>query len=921
MTRLPTAPSCSGLLTALATLACLGCLAPAALAAPCDTSQSTPGCDDPAVEACVCAFDSYCCSTKWDGICVSEAESDCSGAPCTVPTPEPGCADPAVEACVCALEPFCCDAEWDSGCVQIANMACDAPIEIQLPDPGFIYIDPWCGTVTSAVCTDEAFLDTGCGATLLDQVAADPNHICHAAVQAAAEAATAEIADGQTPVSVLRVAVTDSAGNTSSPSSPTQTVDAYRETSEGDDAGVVAKAFWMPATTVFGAFQRSLFNQNGGKVASCSEYAYEKYYDISRFEDAMDQAGDDYRSIFQTAYGHWWLRTSVATRVMKYGALYRKVGGQVDAPVLATAPQPKNAFFDLPPMVRLSLEVDFDKASDGKTSSKTTKTSSKSTKTAFDTSAFGAFQFELIPVWTWLDKLIDQPELQDFEWHAKKAVILADQGIIDEELAFYEHKQEQFRQLVTLAETALVELNNALQTCAFVAEDEQFVDLEEQLINPLLVFQSNVVGTCSMDQLVGRFDTARARMNAVEWALRDAHTLGCLNANTAHCDWSPKMFVEAARALPHAERHADYTACVEASNGDFSQLAWYQFPGYEPNDPPIVAWASYDDDTVEVDAFIDNFDAWVIGFIDWFADQGFVGEDGKPRLGKSYTSAAAAGNEWFGVDYGLHFAWEIQNVGEDDQCEVDLRFDGGFDATASVLTADLELAHVDVEIQGVDEGHFTLTLLGEEIFDPEWFDDSADAQGVDTTWNIVGGAWEEGQTQQLASTTFTVAGVPVRIGAGVSGQIGLDHSVDLAFDQSCDDFGIHLTGHFEPRAKLDGYATLSVDYGIAEAGIKGQVNIIHASLPTHTDLAVVAPDGDLSQLALTMESDANLVLRTLDGRVAVFAELLWSTWEKTIFTWSGLREDIELFDLDYELPLHILRSACGRGLFCPTEGS
>lgn len=880
MIRLPTLPSCSGLLTALATVVWLG---PAALAAPCDTSQSTPGCDDPATEACVCAFDSYCCTTRWDSICVSEAATDCSGATCTVPTLEPGCGDPVIE----------------------------------IVDPGFIYIDPWCGTVTAASCTDEAFLGTGCGATLMSQVAANPAHTCHAAVQAAAEAATAEIAAGQDPVSVLRVAVTDSAGNTSTPSSPTQKVAAYREPSEGDAAGVVAKAFWQPKTTLLGAIQRYLFNQNGGQVASCSEYAYEKYYDISLFEDAMDQAGDDYRAIFQTAYGPWWQRTSIASRVMKYGNLYRKVGGKVVAPVLAKTPQPKNAFFDLPSLVRLSLEVEADKAQDAKSTKPTT--TKDGVKTAFDTSGFGPFDFELIPVWTWLEGTIDQPELRDFEWHADKAAVLAGQQMLDEELAFYEHKQEQFRQLVTLAETALVELNNALQTCAFVAEDQPFVDLEEQLINPLFTLQAATVGTCSGDQLAGRFETARARMGAVEWALREAHTLGCLDPNKAHCDWSPKMFVEAARALPHAERQADYTACVEASHGDFGQLAWYQFPGYEPNDPPIAPWASYDDDTVHVDAFIVEFDAWVIGFIDWFADQGFADAGGKPRLGKSYTSAASAGNDWFGVDYGLHFAWEIQNVGEDDQCEVDLRFDGAFDASASVLTADLELAQVDVEVQGVDEGHFTLTLLGEEIFDPEWFDDSADAQGVDTTWNIVGGAWEEGHTQELANTVFTVAGVPVRIGAGVAGQIGLDHSVDLTFDPSCDDFGIHLTGHFEPWAKIDGYATLSVDYGLVEAGIKGQVNIIHASLPTHTDLAVEAPDGDLSQLALTMEADAKLVLRTLDGRVAVFAELLWNTWEKTLFTWSGLREDFELFDLDYELPLHILRSACGRGLFCPTE--
>ena len=31
-----------------------------------------PGCNDPTIEACVCAADSYCCNTFWDNVCVDE---------------------------------------------------------------------------------------------------------------------------------------------------------------------------------------------------------------------------------------------------------------------------------------------------------------------------------------------------------------------------------------------------------------------------------------------------------------------------------------------------------------------------------------------------------------------------------------------------------------------------------------------------------------------------------------------------------------------------------------------------------------------------------------------------------------------------------------------------------------------------------
>ncbi|HMR09494.1 MAG TPA: hypothetical protein PKA88_27130, partial [Polyangiaceae bacterium] len=37
----------------------------------CCTVHSTPGCSNPSVESCVCAFDSYCCAFDWDSTCVS----------------------------------------------------------------------------------------------------------------------------------------------------------------------------------------------------------------------------------------------------------------------------------------------------------------------------------------------------------------------------------------------------------------------------------------------------------------------------------------------------------------------------------------------------------------------------------------------------------------------------------------------------------------------------------------------------------------------------------------------------------------------------------------------------------------------------------------------------------------------------------
>lgn len=98
----------------------------------CCTTSSFPGCIDPAIEACVCASDSFCCNDSWDATCVSGATAcggGCGGAisACCQTSASPGCpGDPAVQACVCALDPYCCNNMWDSACVNEAQTDCGA---------------------------------------------------------------------------------------------------------------------------------------------------------------------------------------------------------------------------------------------------------------------------------------------------------------------------------------------------------------------------------------------------------------------------------------------------------------------------------------------------------------------------------------------------------------------------------------------------------------------------------------------------------------------------------------------------------------------------------------------------------------------------------------------------------------------------
>ena len=118
----------------------------------CDGNGSV-GCDDPAVTACVCEIDPFCCDTEWDGLCASAANSDCGAAcpvcgngscdtdegegcdtcpddcgacvgDCCAAEASAGCEDPTTTACVCGEDAFCCQVEWDATCVLIATETC-----------------------------------------------------------------------------------------------------------------------------------------------------------------------------------------------------------------------------------------------------------------------------------------------------------------------------------------------------------------------------------------------------------------------------------------------------------------------------------------------------------------------------------------------------------------------------------------------------------------------------------------------------------------------------------------------------------------------------------------------------------------------------------------------------------------------------
>ena len=92
----------------------------------CCAASTVPGCNDAAVQDCVCKQDPRCCSEKWNDVCVAlvnglSCGKKCPTNDCCTASTSGGCSDTTVQDCVCAKSAVCCQSAWDDVCVLLVS--------------------------------------------------------------------------------------------------------------------------------------------------------------------------------------------------------------------------------------------------------------------------------------------------------------------------------------------------------------------------------------------------------------------------------------------------------------------------------------------------------------------------------------------------------------------------------------------------------------------------------------------------------------------------------------------------------------------------------------------------------------------------------------------------------------------------------
>ncbi len=841
----------------------------AAVEGPCCVAGDAPGCTNPTTEAEICAADAYCCSTRWDGICANAARSGgYCGYTCSEATTVTGCLDAAVQACVCQADPFCCNTRWDSLCAQRAAGSCGA-----------------CARLTAGECADGDFLDSACGEAAIAAASGDPQHTCNVGLEAMAQDRATQLQNLSGTRPVLRTSLVNASGVVTPVDGSWETADALTETPAGavTESTLGDGSLWA---IVGSAAARQPWYGNFYRVADCAEYSYEKHFDYSEFEYRARNLGEDWRAIYDLAWGSKYLKHSVASRTVYGTGLYTKRGTAAPQLKQATYGTAKNAFFAIPDVVMHALEE----------------------RPRLVETPWGGVTHRPNG-WDRLQPALDIRTTKNLAWHKQMSELLA--GELDERLLYFDQQQRELERLVDVAKP-LVELRNKADLC------------------PSSTFCYSYPSACSAwyCQPAARAQLeadAEAAVAAVEEAIFTADAEGCLGTAPGPCDWSPRLFAEAVMGQMIASREEAWDQClamVESITptlpvGESFSFAEVHF-AWPPTSRPIgCADGDYGVSTVTVDQLI-ACEATRKSLWQSYIKQAIAAStsaSGDLRTAGSAGESRSAGNDYFAVSYGYDSRWNVSGYAA-NICQTQIETEASFDAHVTAFGDDYPLMTADLDMDGLGSAKVRFRLFGDDVYTGG--DKQLWSKGA--SFSVVRASDEPTEThrQEIFNTTIPILGVPVRLVGGLSGQVGVRYALEAEASRCTTQGGtvrLTLDSAFEPFAGIAGFAEAAVDFLVLEVGVKSRLTLLEAALPLDARVTV-RRSGTTGTHELDASVSGRLELRTLSGHIKVYAEALWNEVEKTLVQWPGFTRSWALFDAGFRLPLEVLQDACGTIVDC-----
>lgn len=138
-----------------------------------------------------------------------------------------------------------------------------------------------------------------------------------------------------------------------------------------------------------------------------------------------------------------------------------------------------------------------------------------------------------------------------------------------------------------------------------------------------------------------------------------------------------------------------------------------------------------------------------------------------------------------------------------------------------------------------------------------------------------------------ASATFSFGPVPATVTGKLRGAVGVNGAVGPKVTGA----GTGVAAEITPYATATASASLAVGVPGLQAGIEGQLELIHVGVPSNGSLVM----DSTGKLSWGLNSDVEV--RTLDGALSGYIEILNKRFRRKLVDWNGVSTTVPLFHL------------------------
>ncbi|WP_375742123.1 hypothetical protein NR800_22535 [Corallococcus interemptor] len=490
-----------------------------------------------------------------------------------------------------------------------------------------------------------------------------------------------------------------------------------------------------------------------------------------------------------------------------------------------------------------------------------------------------AYEFTSEAAWKANNAEARQAVLPSDAWHQSMSKALS--NVADDVLNESQQRQEAF--------SALLDQRNAVYAAwqreaeALRSRDFSTVELDEKTAERL-------------------YDLDKA----LEETLAKADAEGCLVADkTTVCDWSPRRYKAMVDAVMVPRREADLRQCLAVTGNDFGAESFIRNA-----DRLKIKGLDLKDYTLNPELV----SSYVKALAAYLAEQ--AAKQQPPtnpvtmtkRQGMDFSAGGYSGDNNFGGGYSLRAGWEMSTPGSafnGNWCDTNAAIFSELGLYANVFSPTRrEVAYLTGRASTQPSAirvELSARVLGNPVFT---FDQSYPAR-----FTFVERKPFVDKDAARGSATFMVWFIPVTVSGGLSVEVGIVASMGGALGRDCtlNLITLDLLGNIGPYASANGFVSLAIGIPGLQIGVRGTLTLVRFELPLQGRIGVALSSPthptNPNTLFLSLGTSLNFTLRSLDGRLSLFAELGFLKGEFPIVSWPGIGTSTQLFNDQHYLPL------------------